>query len=137
METSDGTSDIRSTTGTQMGFTTAPRVFINTYNKEVEGWRMGERARGEHRWFFTSDPRHPDLPPIDTQLSVFMDDITKSTVIEEGATAAKVTEILNSSTSRLEGCLAKGQWTLNPSKTNHLLDLRGARHYQTTRRLRR
>eukprot|EP00959_Pyramimonas_sp_CCMP1952_P009521 198721-Pyramimonas_sp.AAC.1 len=56
IETSYDTLDIRSITGSQMGYTTAPRDFMNTYNKEVEEWRMGGRGHGEHILFF---PNHP------------------------------------------------------------------------------
>eukprot|EP00959_Pyramimonas_sp_CCMP1952_P247459 5173136-Pyramimonas_sp.AAC.1 len=99
MCTADGTIDIRSTSGSQMGFTTAPRDFITAYNQEVEERRKQEGGHGEQRWFMTSDPRDSEAELVDTSICCFMDDITKSTVVEEGESAENITDTLNQSTA--------------------------------------
>eukprot|EP00959_Pyramimonas_sp_CCMP1952_P307344 6432914-Pyramimonas_sp.AAC.1 len=99
MNTADGTIDIRSTSGSQMVFTTASRDFIAAYNQEVEEWRKHEGEHGEQRWFMTSDPRDSEAVLVDTSICCFMDDITKSTAIEEGESAENITDTLNQSTA--------------------------------------
>eukprot|EP00959_Pyramimonas_sp_CCMP1952_P366422 7674449-Pyramimonas_sp.AAC.1 len=73
----------------------------------------------------------------DLSLNTFMDDITKTHTFLPNTAAADIISHLNGVTTRLEAKLAKGNWCLNPQKTNHLLHIRGEGCFGTTRLLRK
>eukprot|EP00959_Pyramimonas_sp_CCMP1952_P085379 1785494-Pyramimonas_sp.AAC.1 len=135
IEASDGSANMRSTTGAQIGFTTAHRDFNDVYNVAVQHWNNEEREHQDQTLNDTSNPI--DGLTYDLSLSTAMDDVAKISLFEEDLEAEVIGQRLNNTTARLSQILGRGNWTLNPSKTNHLLCLMGKGNYKATRLLRR
>eukprot|EP00959_Pyramimonas_sp_CCMP1952_P259616 5428304-Pyramimonas_sp.AAC.1 len=74
MDTAEGETTMATTTGSQMGFTTAPRQFNGGYTIYVEKWNTQERQGPRQRLHDT--PRPITGKVCDLALNTFMDDIT-------------------------------------------------------------
>eukprot|EP00959_Pyramimonas_sp_CCMP1952_P150449 3148747-Pyramimonas_sp.AAC.1 len=122
MDTAEGGATMATTTGSQMGFTTAPRQFNDGYNIYVEKWNTQERQDPRQR---LHDTPHPITGKVcDLALNTFMGDITKTHAMLPAASATTIVDHLDGTTAALEQTIAKCGWKLNAGKTN-LLSLRG------------
>eukprot|EP00959_Pyramimonas_sp_CCMP1952_P218251 4565179-Pyramimonas_sp.AAC.1 len=95
--------------GAQIGLTLCPRQFNGVYNLHVDQWVQDEKERDGHQtWHDTVNPitgtKH------DLALNSFMDDITRTHTVIQGASTAHVTEQLNGATGRLEARIGRGGW---------------------------
>ena len=127
LQARDGPVTLMASSGTQMGFTLAPRDFNDCYNPKVDQRRQHLRTVDcTFAWLDAVNPCGTSRRVVDLSCATFMDDISRIQFFAAPTSIADVVFKMNRAHSLLEESLGKGDWTLNASKTANAISMQGA-----------